>query len=58
MKKYDILYHYGDANENEVMETKDFASAKEAEAYAEHLNKRMDSADALAGDYYFEEEAR
>ena len=58
MKKYDIAYHYGDTGESEVMETKDFASAKEAEAYAEYLNRHMDSADALAGDYYFEEEAR
>ena len=52
-KTYTICYYYGKEGRIEEREDKDFASIEEAEAYAESLNKKIESADALVGDYYY-----
>lgn len=53
MERYDIVYHYGDSQENETMLTRSFESVRDAERYADRLTGRIDGEDYGKGDYYF-----
>ena len=52
-RRYTICRYFGEEGRTDEWEDKEFSNIKEAEAYAESLTKKIESADALKGDRYF-----